>query len=78
MGLMMEVIEWVDINSEDMIYRVPQEGSLDIKLGAQLIVRESQTAVFFSNGKACDILGPGRHTLNTLKIPILTRLLSIP
>jgi len=78
MGVMLEVIEWVDLNSEDMIHRIPEEGSLDIKLGAQLIVRESQTAVFFNNGKACDVLGPGRHTLTTLNIPILTRLLSIP
>jgi len=78
MGLMMEVIEWVDLNSEDMIHRIPEEGSLDIKLGAQAIVRESQSAVFFSSGKACDVLGPGRHTLTTLNIPILTRLLSIP
>jgi membrane protease subunit (stomatin/prohibitin family) len=78
MGVFMEVIEWVDLNSGDMIHRVPEVGSLDIKLGAQLIVRESQSAVFFSNGKACDILGKGRHTLSTLNIPILTKLLSIP
>ena len=78
MAILMEVIEWVDLNSNDMIHRIPEEGSMDIKLGAQLIVRESQSAVFFSNGRACDILGPGRHTLTTLNIPILTRLLSIP
>ncbi|MBU1319131.1 MAG: SPFH domain-containing protein [candidate division Zixibacteria bacterium] len=78
MGMMLEVIEWVDLNSSDMIHRIPEEGSLDIKLGAQAIVRESQTAVFFSNGRACDVLGPGRHTLTTLNVPILTRLLSIP
>ena len=78
MGIMMEVIEWVDLNSDDMIHRVPEEGSLDIKLGAQVIIRPTQSAVFFYNGKACDILGPGRHTLGTLNIPILTRLLSLP
>ncbi len=78
MSLLMEIIEWVDLNSEDMIHRVPEEGSLDIKLGAQLIVRESQSAVFFSSGKACDAIGPGRHTLSTLNVPILTKLLSIP
>jgi len=78
MGIMIEVIEWMDLNSEDMIHRIPEEGSLDIKLGAQLIVRESQSAVFFSSGKACDVLGPGRHTLTTLNIPILTKLLSLP
>lgn len=78
MGVFMEVIEWVDLNSSDMIHRVPEQGSADIKLGAQCIVRESQSAVFFSNGKACDVLGPGRHTLSTLNIPILTKILSIP
>lgn len=78
MGLMMEVLEWVDLSSEDMVHRIPETGSMDIKLGAQAIVRESQTAVFFSNGRGCDILGPGRHTLSTLNIPILTKLLSIP
>ncbi len=78
MAILMEVIEWVDLNSNDMIHRIPEQGSMDIKLGAQLIVRESQSAVFFSNGRACDMLGPGRHTLSTLNIPILTRLLSIP
>jgi membrane protease subunit (stomatin/prohibitin family) len=78
MGVFMEVIEWMDLTSEDMIHRIPEQGSLDIKLGAQLIVRESQSAVFFSNGKACDVLGPGRHTLTTLNIPVLTKLLSIP
>ncbi len=78
MGVFMEIIEWMDLNSEDMIHRIPEQGSLDIKLGAQLIVRESQSAVFFSDGKACDVLGPGRHTLATLNIPILTKILSIP
>ena len=78
MGVFMEVIEWVDLHSDDMIHRIPEEGSLDIKLGAQCVVRESQSAVFFSNGRACDELGPGRHTLSTLNIPILTKILSIP
>ncbi|MCK4657117.1 MAG: SPFH domain-containing protein [candidate division Zixibacteria bacterium] len=78
MGLLLEVIEWVDLKSDDMIHRIPEEGSLDIKLGAQCIVRESQSAVFFSNGRACDVLAPGRHTLTTLNIPIVTKLLSIP
>ncbi|MFH2056256.1 MAG: SPFH domain-containing protein [bacterium] len=78
MGVFMEVIEWVDLQSSDMIHRIPEQGSADIKLGAQCIVRETQSAVFFSNGKACDVLGPGRHTLTTLNIPILTKILSIP
>ncbi len=50
----------------------------EIKWGAQLTVRESQAAVFFYNGKAVDALGPGRHTLKTMNIPILTKILSAP
>src|SRR4030042_2633771 len=45
---------------------------------AQLIVRESQAAVFFRDGKGYDVLGPGRHTLSTLNLPILTKILSFP
>jgi len=78
MGIALEIIEWVDQNEEELIHRIPEQGSLDIKLGAQVIVRDSQSAVFFKNGKATDALGPGRHTLSTLNIPVLTRLLSLP
>jgi membrane protease subunit (stomatin/prohibitin family) len=78
MGISLEIIEWMDQNSDQMIHRIPEKGSLDIKLGAQVIVRDSQSAVFFKSGKATDALGPGRHTLSTLNIPLLTRLLSLP
>ena len=78
MAVMMEVLEWVDMTGTDMIHRIPEQGSLDIKAGAQLIVRESQSAVFFKSGKGYDVLGPGRHTLSSLNIPILTRALSVP
>ena len=53
MAVMMEVLEWVDMSGSDMIHRLPEQGSLDIKAGAQLIVRDSQSAVFFRSGKAC-------------------------
>jgi membrane protease subunit (stomatin/prohibitin family) len=78
MAMMMEIIEWMDMAGGDMIYRYPQEGSADIKLGAQVIVRDSQSAVFFKSGRAYDVLGPGRHTLSSLNIPLLTRALSLP
>lgn len=78
MAVMMEILEWVDMNASDMIHRIPELGSLDIKAGAQLIVRDSQSAVFFKSGKGFDILGPGRHTLTSLNVPLLTRTLSLP
>lgn len=78
MSMLMEIIEWMDPAGEEIIHRIPQEGSADFKLGAQLIVRDSQLAVFFKDGHACDSFTVGRHTLTTLNIPILTRLLSLP
>ncbi|HVF42723.1 MAG TPA: SPFH domain-containing protein, partial [Pyrinomonadaceae bacterium] len=48
------------------------------KMGAQLIVQENQSAVFFRDGKALDTFGPGRHTLTTMNVPLLARVLSIP
>jgi membrane protease subunit (stomatin/prohibitin family) len=71
-----EVIQWKEDSGEDMVYRFPD--SDEIKMGAQLIVNESQSAVFFRDGKALDTFGPGRHTLSTMNLPFLTKLMSWP
>lgn len=78
MSLLIEVLEWMDPSGNEMIYRIPQEGSADFKIGAQLIVRDSQTAIFFKDGHAADTFATGRHTLITKNIPILTRLMAFP
>ncbi len=74
----LEVLEWFDENGQEICHRIPEKGSGEFKLGAQAIVRDSQAAVFYSGGVACDALGPGRHTISTLNIPVLTKMLSIP
>ncbi|MEM7480566.1 MAG: SPFH domain-containing protein [Acidobacteriota bacterium] len=74
----MEVIQHQDPTGQTMVARQPQEGTSAIKLGSQLVVEESQQAVFFRDGKALDTFGPGRHTLATQNLPLLTEILGIP
>lgn len=77
-AIFLEILEWFDESGKEIVHRIPESGSGEIKYGAQLIVRESQVAVFFYKGRALDAFGPGRHTLTTANIPILTKILSIP
>jgi membrane protease subunit (stomatin/prohibitin family) len=74
----LDVIEFLDPTGRQIVHRVPETGSGEFRLGSQLIVRENQTAVFFRDGKALDVFGPGRHTLSTANIPLLANLISIP
>lgn len=76
--VLLENIEWFDESGQEMVKRLPSQGSGEIKFGAQLTVRESQAGILFYKGKACDAFGPGRHTLKTGNIPIVTKLLSAP
>lgn len=74
----LDVIEYVDERASELAHRVPEYGSGEFRLGSQCVVRESQRAIFMRDGKALDVLPPGRHTLSTANIPILTDILSIP
>lgn len=75
---LMSLIEYVDELGPEMVHRVPEKGSGEFAVGSQLIVRENQWAVFFRDGKAYDVFGPGRHTLTTQNIPLLTAVLTAP
>jgi excisionase family DNA binding protein len=76
-GELLEVIEWTDDSRDTLSWRFPDEDKA-IKNGAQLIVRESQVAQFVYLGEFGDTFGPGKHTLTTDNIPILTKIKSWP
>ncbi len=76
--IFLENLEWFDKSGKELVHRLPETGSAEIKWGAQLTVRESQVGVFFYKGKAVEAFGPGRHTLKTANIPILTKIASLP
>src|ERR671916_1272073 len=68
-----EVIEWLDDSGNTILYRFPVAGQ-EIKNGAQLIVRESQVAVFVFEGQVADVFTPGRYTIDGGNTPILSKL----
>uniref|UniRef100_UPI004056B4C7 SPFH domain-containing protein n=1 Tax=Candidatus Electronema sp. TaxID=2698783 RepID=UPI004056B4C7 len=76
--IFLENLEWFDESGQELLRRLPERGSAEIKFGAQLTVRESQAAVLYYKGRAGDAFGPGRHTLRTGNIPIVTKLLAAP
>src|SRR5262245_20205975 len=77
MARIIDVIDHTNVADNELAYREPQEGSGDWRMGSQVIVGESQAAVFVRGGQALDTLGPGRHTLSTANIPILAGLIGL-
>ena len=75
MPRIIDVIEAPDQGAQDLVVRVPEVGSGDFRLGSQVIVRESQRGVFYRDGKSLDLFEPGRHTITTFNLPILSGLL---
>jgi len=71
MARIFDVVEYADEMRDEIVHRFPESGSGDFRIGSQVIVRESQAAVFFRDGQALDVFGPGRHTIATANIPVL-------
>src|SRR5512136_700848 len=77
MPRIIDVVEVPDQKPDEMVRRMPEYGSGDFRLGSQVIVREYQQAVFFRDGKAYDTFGPGRHTITTANLPLLSGLIGL-
>ena len=75
MARIFDVVEYADEMREEIVHRFPETGAGDFRIGSQVIVRESQSAIFFRDGKALDNFGPGRHTITTANIPFLIDLI---
>ncbi len=71
MARIFDVVEYPNEMRDEIVHRFPETGPADLRIGSQVIVRESQAVVFFRDGRALDVLGPGRHTITTANIPLL-------
>jgi excisionase family DNA binding protein len=75
MARIFDVVEYPNEMSDELVHRFPEQGIADLRIGSQVIVRESQKVVFMRDGQALDTFGPGRHTISTANIPYLIDLL---
>ncbi len=75
MARIIDVIEAPTQRGDELVVRVPENEAGDFRLGSQVIVRESQRAVFYRDGKSLDTFEPGRHTITTMNLPVLSSLL---
>ncbi len=75
MARIFDVIEYPSEMDGEIVHRFPEDTAGDFRIGSQVIVRESQMAVFYRDGKALDTFGPGRHTIATANIPLLIDLI---
>ncbi|MEG1790731.1 MAG: SPFH domain-containing protein [Clostridia bacterium] len=73
---MLKVIEWKDDSQDTILFRFDVEDRYEIMRGSQLIVRESQVAIFVIEGKVADIFAPGRYKLDTENLPVITNILN--
>jgi len=75
MARVFDVVEYPNEMEDEIVHRFPEVGPGDFRIGSQVIVRESQAAVFFRDGNALDVFDPGRHTITTANIPLLIDLI---
>ncbi|HEY3476906.1 MAG TPA: SPFH domain-containing protein, partial [Anaerolineales bacterium] len=75
MARIFDVIEYPSEMRDEIVHRFPETGIGDFRIGSQVIVRESQAAVFFRDGVALDVFRAGRHTITTANIPLLINLI---
>jgi excisionase family DNA binding protein len=75
MARIFDVIEYPSEMKDEIVHRFPEAGIGDFRIGSQVIVRESQAAVFFRDGQALDVFRAGRHTITTANIPLLINLI---
>ena len=75
MARIFDVVEYPNEMTDELVHRFPEQGVADLRIGSQVIVRESQKVVFMRDGQALDTFGPGRHTISTANIPYLVDLL---
>jgi excisionase family DNA binding protein len=71
MARIFDVVEYPSEMTDEIVHRFPEQGIGDYRIGSQVIVRESQRAVFFRDGNALDVFKAGRHTIATANIPLL-------
>lgn len=72
-GEFIDIVEWLDDSRDTIVWRFPRYDN-EIKMGARLVVRESQAAVFVNEGQIADAFPPGTYTLETQNLPILSTL----
>jgi excisionase family DNA binding protein len=75
MARIIDVVEAPDQGPDELVVRKPEYGSGDFRLGSQVIVRESQRAIFYRDGRSLDTFEPGRHTITTANLPIISTLM---
>lgn len=76
MARIFDVVEYPKEMADEIVHRFPETGVADLRIGSQVIVRESQNVVFMRDGRALDVFGPGRHTITTANIPLLINFVS--